>query len=123
MANEVGAEPNAPRVAKRQRHRQNAESDLLRQYYLRNVAIPIMDHLCAELDSQFSEHSKLAVKLLNMLPSVLRRMSNSVTLRSSENFTKVAFTILELLSKSSMVGNGSGNPRKQNIFLRIVPTH
>ena len=42
MANEVGAEPNAPRVAKRQRHRQNAESDLLRQYYLRNVAIPFM---------------------------------------------------------------------------------
>jgi len=72
MANEVGAEPNAPRVAKRQRHRQNAESDLLRQYYLRNVAIPIMDHLCAELDSQFSEHSKLAVKLLNMVPSVLQ---------------------------------------------------
>jgi len=31
-----------------------------------------MDHLCAELDSQFSEHSKLAVKLLNMVPSVLR---------------------------------------------------
>jgi len=31
-----------------------------------------MDHLCAELDSQFSEHSKLAVKLLNMVPSVLQ---------------------------------------------------
>jgi len=42
MANEIGAEPSAPRVPKRQRHRQNAESGSPQQYYLRDVAIPFM---------------------------------------------------------------------------------
>ena len=83
-----------------------------------------MDHLCAELDSQFSEHCKLAVKLLNLVPSVLRTKEVKFSdIKELCDCTKVTFPILELLSRSSMAGNGSGNPQKQNIFLRIVPTH
>ena len=124
MANEIGAEPSAPRVPKRQRHRQNAESDSPQQYYLSNVAIPFMDHLCVELDSQFSEHSKPAVKLLNMVPSVLRTKDGKFSdIKELCEFYESDLHNHGVVEQEFNGKNGSGNPQKQNIFLRIVPTH
>ncbi|XP_041372811.1 52 kDa repressor of the inhibitor of the protein kinase-like [Gigantopelta aegis] len=70
VAASVGTEPTVPRVAKNQMHRDNAVSSSPLQYYLRNTAIPFIDHIIAELDSQFSDVSKKASKLLALVPSV-----------------------------------------------------
>ena len=78
MARNVNVDPTMPRVAGRQIHLCNAPADLAcsrlrdsrvrwiekrqtqatadnpEQYYQRNVAVPLINHLKAELDEQFS---------------------------------------------------------------------
>lgn len=54
LGGEIGVEPSCPRVVARQQHRGNAPAAGVREHYLRNVAIPFMDHICSELESQFS---------------------------------------------------------------------
>ena len=80
--------------------------------------------LTFELDSQFSEHSKLAVKLLNMVPSVLR--TKDVKFSDINELCEFYESDLHnhgVVEQEFNGKNGSGNPQKQNIFLRIVPTH
>ena len=48
----------------------NVPADLPSQYYLRNLSIPIIDHLLSELTSRFSSHHKTA--LLVFLPHTCR---------------------------------------------------
>lgn len=71
MADALGVEPSMPRVARKQMHRANATSDGPRQYYHRNIAVPFLDHIISELDTQFSEASRTAVKLLALVPNVI----------------------------------------------------
>ena len=54
VARNVKVEPTMPRVAGRQIHRCNAPADNPEQYYQRNVAVPLITHIKAELDEQFS---------------------------------------------------------------------
>ena len=53
-ARNVNVDPTLPRVAGRQIHRCNAPADNPEQYYQRNVAVPLINHIKAELDKQFS---------------------------------------------------------------------
>ena len=54
MADKLCIEPQHPRNAARQKHRSNAPSGSVRDYYTRNLAIPFLDSIIAELDSRFS---------------------------------------------------------------------
>lgn len=72
LGESVGTEPSMPRIVKRQIHRSNTEATSPEQYYLRNMAIPFVDHLCNELESQFSMLNKTASKLLYLVPSVMK---------------------------------------------------
>ena len=60
-----------PHIAGRQRHRANAHGENIMGYYLRNLAIPLLDHIISELDLQFTDASKLAINLLCLVPAVL----------------------------------------------------
>lgn len=71
VARNVNVNPTMPRVAGRQIHRCNAPADNPEQYYQRNVAVPLINHIKAELDEQFSDLSVLASSLLCLVPSVL----------------------------------------------------
>ncbi|XP_067030617.1 52 kDa repressor of the inhibitor of the protein kinase-like [Acropora muricata] len=71
VARNVNVNPTMRRVAGRQIHRCNAPADNLEQYYQRNVAVPLINHIKAELDEQFSDLSVLASSLLCLVPSVL----------------------------------------------------
>lgn len=54
VARNVNVDPTMPRVAGRQIHRCNAPAEKPEQYYQRNVAVPLINHIKAELDEQFS---------------------------------------------------------------------
>ena len=72
MADKVGVKPEAPRIVARQRNRSNIPSTVesicscvdkgscwcsVIAYYLRNVAIPFLDHIIVNLDERFSDLS------------------------------------------------------------------
>ena len=69
----VSVDESMPRIAKHQMQRANVESDCPQQYYLRNMALPFLDHLCMELDSQFSWQRQQVKKLLFLAPIVLKQ--------------------------------------------------
>ena len=52
VACNVNVDPTMPRVAGRQIHCCNAPADNPEQYYQRNVAVPLINHIKAELDEQ-----------------------------------------------------------------------
>lgn len=60
-----------PWIAGRQRHRTNAPGENIKEYYLRNLAIPLLDHISNELDLQFTDASQFAYNLLCLVPAVL----------------------------------------------------
>ena len=57
VARNVIVDPTMPRVAGRQIHRCNPLAENPEQYYQRNVAIPLINHIKAELDEQFSSNA------------------------------------------------------------------
>ena len=54
VARNVNVNLTMPRVAARQIHRCNAPANNPEQHYQRNVAVPRINHIKAELDEQFS---------------------------------------------------------------------
>ena len=60
MAAAVGTEPAKPRTCARQRNRPNAEAETGVEWYMVNVAIPFLDHIITELDSQFSALAQMS---------------------------------------------------------------
>ena len=56
-ASEVGTEPRMPRVAGRQKHKENNPADTPEDYFKRNVAIPFLDHILTNLDIKFDGKS------------------------------------------------------------------
>ena len=70
MASKVEMLPSKPRSAGRQQHRANADSSSVKEYYLRNLAIPFLDHIIMELEERFSPLSQTASNLFGLVPSV-----------------------------------------------------
>ena len=56
LSQSVGKEPYKPRTTGRQTHRGNAGSsdDSVEDYYRKNVAVPFLDNIIADLDAQFT---------------------------------------------------------------------
>ena len=55
LGKDVDVEPALPRIANRQRHRDNVPAATPVQYFQRSLCIPLMDHLIHQLDTYFSE--------------------------------------------------------------------
>ena len=66
----LGITIQSPRIigSGRQIHRANAPSTCPKEYYLRNLAIPFVDHLLVELDNRFKKSSRQGVEILALLP-------------------------------------------------------
>ena len=71
LAEKVGTAAEMPRLTSRQQHRSNAEIQTPREYFQRNVAIPLLDHIIMCIAEQFSPSAKLATSLLGLVSSVL----------------------------------------------------
>ena len=73
VAEKVDCTIQMPRIASRQKHRSNAAADNPCEYFQRNVAIPLLDHIISFLDQQFCDSSVTAIMLLGLVPSILCR--------------------------------------------------
>ncbi len=62
-----------PRISGRQRNRSNIPADSVEEYYLRNVAIPLVDYIISELDGQFSELVITSASLICLVPVVFTK--------------------------------------------------
>ena len=71
MSTAIGTQPSLPRLCGRQTHRLNIPSQTPKEYYRRNITIPLVDHILSELASRFSKHQQTAVTGLMLIPSVL----------------------------------------------------
>ena len=71
IANQVDAAIKAPRICKRQQHRNNIPVDDVESYFKINVALPLLDHLSTELSNRFSERNCIAFKAISLLPSIM----------------------------------------------------
>ena len=83
MAEKVDIAAEMPRLTSRQQHRSNAEAQTAREYFQRNVAIPLLDHIIICIEEQFSPSAKVATSLLGLVPSVL--CSRNVNLNAAVN--------------------------------------
>ena len=63
--------PCKPRSAQKQQNRSNAPAETTEEYYKRNCAIPLLDHIIANLHSRFSPLALKATSLLCLLPSIV----------------------------------------------------
>ena len=73
VAEKVDCTIQMPRIASRQKHRSNAAADNPCEYFQKNVAIPLLDHIISFLDQQFCDSSVTAIMLLGFVPSILCR--------------------------------------------------
>ena len=71
MGTAVNVQPSKPRRFIRQRNRPNAEAETVQEWYRVNVAVPLLDHIIVELDSQFSSIAQTSARLLCLVPSVM----------------------------------------------------
>jgi hypothetical protein len=53
LADELDIAVSTPRITARQVHRANIPADSPEEYYRRNLMIPFLDHITAELEGRF----------------------------------------------------------------------
>ena len=71
IADKVGTTVVMPRITSRQQHRSNAPAISPCEYFQRNVAIPLLDHIIMFVDQQFPDSSIITVTQLGLIPSIL----------------------------------------------------
>ena len=59
MSGKVGTYAEMPRISLRQQRRSNAEAQTPREYFKRNVTIPLLDHVITSTTEQFSLRRQL----------------------------------------------------------------
>ena len=80
----VDIEQSSPRLAGRQRHRSNAPAGTVKDYYKRNLTIPLLDHINGELNTRFSsESSAIVVEFMQLLPSTICENSAATVLNKA----------------------------------------
>ena len=67
----VNAEPTMPRTVSRQRHRANAPADIPKEYWLRNVYLPFLDHILVGIDSRFDKYGVVVHRMAALIPAII----------------------------------------------------
>lgn len=80
IAADVDVEVSVPRVVGRQVHRSNTPSSSPSQHFRRQLTIPLLDHLCGEIEERFNHALVPVVKqLLQLLPSSIAARDSPLT--------------------------------------------
>lgn len=58
LAEQVNVEPSFPRTVGRMQHRANFPAESAKEYYKRNLVIPLLDHFLSEFQERFTDNSK-----------------------------------------------------------------
>ena len=69
ICKDAGVEFCIPRLCRRQQHRDNIPAETPDKYYKRNISIPLLDHVLAELKFRFSSHQRSAMFGLCFVPA------------------------------------------------------
>lgn len=81
MAEKVVTAAEMPRLTSSQQHRSNAEAQTPREYFQRNVTIPLLDHILMCIEKQFSPSAKVAISLIGLVHVFyVQEMSTSMRL-------------------------------------------
>ncbi|KAJ7391701.1 hypothetical protein OS493_017398 [Desmophyllum pertusum] len=83
LAELVQSTEERPRACNRQQNRDNTPAETVPSYWKRSVAIPLLDTVCAELQSRFSEEKRAHFELCALIPAVL-------TVKTSEEISEVS---------------------------------
>lgn len=83
LAELVQSAEERPRACNRQQNRDNTPAETVPSYWKRSVAIPLLDTVCAELQSRFSEEKRAHFELCELIPAVL-------TVKTSEEISELA---------------------------------
>ena len=76
LATLLGTSISMPRLPLTARQRSNAPSTSRKEYYLRNLTIPLCDHLSSDFQSRFNSENRKGVGILALLPAVITDTAN-----------------------------------------------
>jgi len=80
LAKAVIVNESAPKTTGRQQHRWNVPSTSLSEYFMRQLAIPTLDHLISEIDDRFTcTLSSAIIQIKVLLPSTLTERTQILT--------------------------------------------
>ena len=88
VASALNVHPSMPRAVGRQTNRDNAPATNPEEYYRRNVAMPLINHINVQLDGQFSGNelkSKTVVSLSKILHITIGAVQLFVVIKRSNN--------------------------------------
>ena len=71
VAVKVGSNAEMPGISSRQQHRFNAGAQTPKEYFKRNVAIALLDHIVMSINEQFSPSAAVTTSLFVFVPCVL----------------------------------------------------
>jgi len=81
----VGIDESSPRLAGWQQNRSNVPAGTPKDYYKRNLTIPLLDHIISELDTRFSsDSSAVVVEFMQLLPSAIFEKNASTDLKKAD---------------------------------------
>ena len=83
LAELVQSTGERPRACNRQQNRDKTPAETVPSYWKRSVAIPLLDTVCAELQSRFSEEKRAHFELCALIPATL-------TVKTSEEISELA---------------------------------
>lgn len=97
VASALNVQPSMPRAVGRQTNRDNAPATNPEEYYQRNVAMPLINHINVQLDGQFSGNelkSKTVVSLSKILHITIGAVQLFVVIKRSNNINVSFFKSL-----------------------------
>ena len=106
MAAQIDMGPAKPRAAGRQKHRGNTPAETVDQYFLRNMAIPFLDHIIAVFEAQFSGLTVTSSLLLGLVPSV--SFTQDITIDTAVNMYRENLPSPELMEGQTLEAEGEG---------------
>ena len=115
----VNVQPSKPRSCVHQRHRPNADADTIEEWYKVNVALPFMDHIIVELETQFSVLTQTSSKLLGLVPSVMCKKDVDVSIAIHN--TWMTYPRLNYLTRNFPGGSTSTQQKLIVCDLLLVP--
>ena len=118
----VGVLPAQPRTCGRQRNRANAPAEDGKEYFKRNITIPMLDQLLMALHSRFGNEQHAVTRAFYLVPSVLQHAADGV---ASENIREFLNAYRDMPSTDNMDAQGRIQVlRKGGVqYIWCRPTH
>ena len=78
IAGLINFTPSMPRIAVRQQHRPNAESNTPFDFYRVNMCLPFLDHMIDGIDVRFDKYGNIVLAMAGLVPSLIAKNDVSV---------------------------------------------